>query len=221
MSYNVQTREPKNKLCLGLFSVPSSGPRSRDSNTKMPWWHPGWTKLLSLQTVKTLKLNWLLRSCTTGCQTRRPTCSMNRTVWHTTRPITACTTKAPSRARPPTALSPPVPVAPGQAALPSLRLTMNPISVSLCAMLHPATSWDQRLCPLPGSSRVRAGMETRAGTLTARVWLSRFWRWTSAQIESCLFFSAVPFIIIHPPPSLICKKLEIVGIYFFSRNHVF
>lgn len=34
-------------------------------------------------------------------------------------------------------------------------------------------------------------------------------------------FSAVPFIVIHSPPSLICMKLEIVGIYFFFQEIVF
>ena len=164
-----------------MFSVPSPGSRSQDSNTKMPWWHPGWTRLLSLQTVKTLKLNWLLRSCTTGCRMRRPTCSTNRTVWRTPRPTTACTAKAPSRAP-----------GPHTRPLASRLPTVNPTSVSLCAMLHPATSWHQRLCPLPGSSRGGQGGQAwkpETGSRQPGHGISRLWRWTSsAQIESCLFF---------------------------------
>lgn len=68
----------------------------------MPWWHPGWTKHLSPRTVKTLKSNWLLRSCTMVCQTRQQTCWMNRTVWLTTSPTTVCTVKEPSRSWLPT-----------------------------------------------------------------------------------------------------------------------
>lgn len=34
-------------------------------------------------------------------------------------------------------------------------------------------------------------------------------------------FSVVPFSITHAPPPLICMKLKIVAIYFFSRDNVF
>lgn len=65
-------------------------------------------------------------------------------------------------------------------------------------------------------------METRAGKWTAPVWLVEILEMNFFRPNRIMFiFSAVPFIVIHSPSSLICMKLKIVGIYFFSRDHCF
>lgn len=46
-------------------------------------------------------------------------------------------------------------------------------------------------------------------------------RISSTQIESCLFFQFIFFIIIHYPAPSIFMKLKMVAIYLFPRDHVF
>lgn len=133
------------KAWLAVFIPPfCSWSRSQDSSTKMPWWHPGWTKHLSPRTVKTLKSNWLLRSCMTVCRTRQQTCWTNRTVWLTTSPTTVCTVKEPSRSWLPTThpshlLSRTSP----RSFLPPPRV-WTPLVCACNTVLHPVF-WDQRL----------------------------------------------------------------------------
>lgn len=194
----------------------------------MPWWHPGWTKHLSPRTVKTLKSNWLLRSCMTVCRTRQQTCWTNRTVWLTTSPTTVCTVKEPSRSWLPTThpshlLSRTSP----RSFLPPPRV-WTPLVCACNTVLHPVF-WDQRLfASVLGAEEEETGRKEQRARETKAP--SVLWEWwatlendenTSCKVESCLFFICIFDPCWVFPPQTHMEKFKSSSSYFFKRDHVF